>query len=161
MKKEHAMKQSLSTLIAGISILSINTLYSAQQTLKVKTIKDKIDVPFTAATTIAQVKEAIKESEGVPVEQQKLIKSEGWVLGLFPKILITVLEDDQTCSKYDLQPTSDIQFYLRIPKSQAEIEAELNARRETISNALLKNYLSQDPLSIVIGYDNIVSIYKS
>ena len=110
------MKRLFFSLVTLVAMLSIANLYPAelQQTLKVKTIKYEIEVPFTSDTTIAQIKETLHEMEGIPVDQQKLVKEEGLVFSFPPrKLIATILEDDKTCSDYDLQHNTVIKLFLR------------------------------------------------
>lgn len=152
------MKHLLSILTTVISIFSISTLHSAEapKTLKVKSgFKGyEMTVPFTDQTTVAQIKQVLHDSEGIPADHQRIIKFEGWAFGLPPTRLATTLEDNKTCGHYDLQNNESVTLYLRLPKSQAEIEAELKARREAVTGALLQpNLVTFDPLTIVFAYD--------
>lgn len=156
------MNRLFFTLMTITCLSFITQFYAAEQTLNVKTLTGhKFTIPFTHAITIAQVKEAIKDSEGVPVNMQRLRKPEGWVLGLPPKQLTTLLEDDQTCSDYDLQHNTVVTLSLLShetieaeAKARAEqIAAKNKARKEAMIEILLESgLLTKDPLSIAIEY---------
>lgn len=152
--------KSLLLVLAGICMVAMDNLHAAAhapKTLKVKSAIKGYEIPiqFTDQTTIAQIKEAIQTDEQIPVEWQKLRKSDGWVFGFFPTKLITILESSQTCAAYDLQDNESVTLYLIMPKSKEQIEAELKVRRDAISDALLQNYLPINPLSIVFSYDTL------
>ncbi len=102
--------------ITLLIVVSLGSLCSAaaQNILKVKTIKQSIEVPFTAQTTIGQIKQALEQSEGIPANQQKLTKNEGWTIGFPPKQLIITLADNQTCAQYGLVHNAEVQLWLKL-----------------------------------------------
>lgn len=82
------MKKTSMFVVAVASSLS---LWSAQSvvlpkwvvdtdSIAVKNMKMAITVPVTSATTIAQVKAAIQEEEGIPVDQQNIKIEKPWYL---------------------------------------------------------------------------------
>lgn len=144
------MNHVLSILAILLCSLATNA-FCAQgpKALKIKTMKTDLMVPFTDQTTIANVKEAIQASEGIPVKNQRLTTSAGWVFGLPPRRLIITLVDNQTCRNYDLQDQHVINFFLRM-KSQAQIAAELQARKEAMSAVLP---LPQPIVDLVAAHD--------
>ncbi len=111
------MKQYFYTMVAAAICMAFNSLSAAdtEKVLCVETMKYSFDVPFTDKTTIVQLKELILKSEGVPVEQQ-LLKKKEWVREgmIFPAQESILLEDDKTCSDYDLQNKSTVQLFLQL-----------------------------------------------
>jgi hypothetical protein len=101
--------------------LSNSLLYAAdqQQFLWVTTPlgKGEFQVPFTARTTIFDIKQYIQEQEGIAPDHQVLCKPEvvpvDGILGyLLTDTQHITLDDDQTCQYYDIQPDSILKLLL-------------------------------------------------
>lgn len=154
------MKHVLSILMIIFYSLTTNTFCAERpMPLKVNTMKRDLTLYITSKTTIKELKEMIEDSEGIAVDQQRLTKSEGlafqpqWSFVVPFKRLIITLENGQTCRQYDLQSEQRIYLSIKLPKSLAQIEAELQARREAITAALLQKRFQQPLVALVTAYD--------
>ncbi len=110
------MKQYHYVLIAAITCVVSNPLCAADtKKVSVETLKDSFQIPFSDNTTIKELKEQIQNYEGVPVEQQVLKKKE-WIRKgmIIPTQESILLEDNKTCSDYDLQNKSTVQLFLQL-----------------------------------------------
>lgn len=154
------MKHVVSLLAVLLCSLATNVFCSERpMPLRVKTMKHDLTFYVTPQTFIGDLKDMIADEEGIPASQQKLIKSEGWALQpqwgfTFPlKKLTTILENGQSCGQYDLQPDQQILLQIKLPKSPAQITAELQARRQVITAALLQNPFPQPIVDLVAAHD--------
>lgn len=87
----------------AIAALLIGASPVAAETIFVRTLTGKtITVEISADQTIAELKEAILEEEGIPPEQQRLIFSG------------SQLEDARTLSDYNMHNESTVHLVLRL-----------------------------------------------
>jgi len=113
------MKRHVFILVAMIAFIVPAAVYSAtfsQTALRVRStsLKQIMGIPFVGTTTIAQLKEAIQESEGIPVEHQVLMQRI-IVRGCFSssKRFIT-LKDEKTCAHYGLDYSTELILVVQI-----------------------------------------------
>lgn len=113
------MKSIFYTLMLAVCV-SVGTVFAAAdgpKTLVVHTMKFVMRIPFSDTSTIAEIKCAIQDEEGLPADSIVLYKNE-WVRPglLFPDKCRIDLEDHRTCADYDLQNQSEITCYLQISR---------------------------------------------
>jgi hypothetical protein len=111
------MKSIFYTLTLAVCV-SAGTVFAAadgQKTLVVNTMKFVMRIPFSDASTIAEIKYVIQDKEGLPADSIVLYKNE-WVRPglLLPEKCRIELENNRTCAEYDLQNQSEITCYLQI-----------------------------------------------
>lgn len=112
------MKRYMQIVMMLTGSLFLNNLNAAaynKTTISIKTMKHSFSITTCdAATTIKQIKYKIQDREGIPVNQQKLLKAEwlriGWII---PEKTQLELEDDKTCAYYDIKDKAVLTLWLK------------------------------------------------
>ncbi len=95
-------------VVLCIALTSANSLYPAAQELTVRA-QETYFIPFTAAMTIAQIKQALTKPTGIAADKQLLTKTLPWTFGTrCIKPLTVALENSKTCEHYTLGHHSEI-----------------------------------------------------